>query len=363
MRRSLKIGSGLLGVALMGATVAHADAKWYDAVTASGYMQGSYVASLQNSSANPGNQGRVFDTNGNSFNFNTFLLQIAKPVGDDHYGFTARLRTGQDAAVLNGSTGSFAVQEAYITYVLPALTKLSFIGGKFTTPEGFEVVDSVSNPNFSEGLLFAFAEPITHTGIKANYVFSDMVNATVGVVNGWDVAPDNNSAKTILWQVATVPMKGAAWTFQGLYGKELADPTHAKRLSLDTVFSYTLSKLTLAAQGNWGQETNSPGTNHWSGLGVWASFAETDKCTTSARFEVLGDENGAGRVTTTPFVSGNTNQTIKEFTLTQKHMFTTALGTRLEYRHDWSNQAYFLRKDGSAVRNQNTISMDWFVTF
>jgi len=213
MRRSLKIGSGLLGMALLGTAVAQAaDTKWYDAITASGYGQASYVGNLENSPNNPGNQGRQFDTNGNSFNFNTFLLQIAKPVGDDHFGFTTRLRMGQDAQIVSPGGAAFWVQEAYLTYVLPNLTKLSLIGGKFTTPEGFEVVDTVSNPNFSEGLLFTYAEPITHTGLKANYVFSDMVNATLGVVNGWDSAPDNNIAKTLLWQVATVPLKGAAWT-------------------------------------------------------------------------------------------------------------------------------------------------------
>ena len=61
--------------------------------------------------------------------------------------------------------------------------------------------------------------------------------------------------------------------------------------------------------------------------------------------------------------TGTTNQTVKEFTLTQKHMFTPALGMRVEYRHDWSTEAYFTRTDGSAVRNQNTVSADWFVTF
>jgi len=129
-----------------------------------------------------------------------------------------------------------------------------------------------------------------------------------------------------------------------------------------------MGKLTLAGQGNWGEQTNDPnlggtGTTHWTGVGVWASFAETEKCSTSVRFEVLDDQNAANRFGATGFADGTNNQTVKEFTLTQKHMFTPALGMRVEYRHDWSNQAYFLRKDGSSVRNQNTVSADWFVTF
>lgn len=391
MRRSIKISSGLVGMALLAASFASADApaaKWYDSIAASGYLQTSYVGNFQSSPHNPNNQGRQFDTNGNSFSLNSFLLQLAKPVGDaDHYGFTVRLRTGQDAAALNTATGSnggnFAVQEAYMTYVVPAMSKLSFIGGRFVTSEGYEVVDSVNNPNFSEGLLFTYAEPINHTGVKANYVVNDKVNATLGLVNGWNSDPDVNGGKTIIWQVATTPTKAFAWSFQGTYGNEIADnsavPTashHSDVTSLDTVATYTMGKLSLAGQLNWGQQSDDPstalgkGTSHWSGLGLWASFAETDKCTTSARFEVMGDQNNANRFGVgapgnvgSLTGSSNTNQTIKEFTLTQKHMLTTAMGVRAEYRHDWSNEAYFFRKDGSTVRNQNTVSADWFVTF
>jgi len=82
----------------------------------------------------------------------------------------------------------------------------------------------------------------------------------------------------------------------------------------------------------------------------------------------LSDENGSNLFGNGPF--GNeqtpgtrTNQTVQEFTLTHKTMLTANMGTRLEYRHDWSNETPFLRSDGSSVRNQNTISADWFVTF
>jgi hypothetical protein len=373
MRRLTTISSALVGIALLGSSFAQAaDSKWYDAIGVGGYLQTSYVYNFANSTNNPGNQGRQFDTNGNSFNLNTFLLQISKPVADDKYGFTTKLRTGQDAAALNAAQGqagnNFAVQEAYVSYA--PIAKLTFSGGRFVTSEGYEGIDSVFNPNFSEGLLFTFAEPLTHTGLKANYVVSDKINATVGIVNGWDVAPDNNMAKTLLWQIATTPAKGLSWSFQGLYGKELADDSHSTRSSVDTVLSYVMGKLTLAGQANWGQQTNDPattggaGTTHWDGLGVWATFAETDKCSTSARFEVMGDQNNANRFGVPgAFTDGTTNQTGKEITLTQKHMFTPSMGARAEFRHDWSNQATFLRDDGSAVRNQNTISADWFVTF
>jgi hypothetical protein len=376
--QSFKRSAVVLGLSAVTA-FAYADApaaKWYDTIALSGYGDASYVGNLNSpheagTGTKLGNAGRQLDTDSNGFSFNTFLLQIAKPVGDsDHYGFTVRLRTGQDARALGGS--DLWVQEAYLTYAVPS-TKLQLIGGKFVTPEGYEVVDAVSNPNYSLGLLFFAAEPITHTGIKANYTINSMVNATVGVVNGWDSLPgnqgepDTNDGKTILWQVATTPTKQITWSFQGTYGKEMADPTHSQRLSLDTVLGFNpIDKLTTALQGNWGEDTNAlanNGTTHWDGLGVWASYALTSKFTESARFEVLADQNNADRFGTTGFANGTTNQTVKEFTLTHKTMLTSSMGTRLEYRHDWSNQAYFVKEDGSGVRNQNTISADWFVTF
>ena len=228
---SLSLSLAFVPTFILCSTNAFGDApapKWYDTIGLSGYLQSSYVGNLENSSSNKGNVGRQFDTNGNTFSLNTFLLQIAKPVGDsDHYGFTVRLRTGSDAAALPGSTGDLAVQEAYMTYA--ATSKLQIIGGRFVTPEGFEGVDTVNNPNFSEGLLFTVMEPINHTGIKANYTFNDKVNATIGLVNGWNDPTDNNSQKTLLWQVATTPTKQISWSFQGLYGNEITQPATIRR--------------------------------------------------------------------------------------------------------------------------------------
>jgi hypothetical protein len=374
--------NSLIGISTAGFGRAYGDtpaAKWYDTIGMSGYLQASYVANLNDPKSRV-NADRQFDTNSNSFIFNSFLLQIAKPVGDsDHYGFTVKLKAGNDAQVLNTVAGtgnaSFAFQEAYLTYAVPSLPKLQISGGKFVTLEGVEVVDTIYNPNFSEGLLFTEAECIAHTGARAVYTFNDKVNATFGVINGWDIASDNNDGKTVTWQVATTPTKQTSWSFQGTYGKELPDPTHSQRLSLDTVGGYNpTDKLSLNAQLNWGQQTNDPdtaggaGTSHWSGAGIWASYAATSKFTEIARFEVLNDQNNAFRFGSSPALinEGNltgVNQTVKEFTLTHKTQLTSNMFTRLEFRHDWSNQAFFEKSDGSAVRNQNTISADWYVTF
>ena len=166
----------------------------------------------------------------------------------------------------------------------------------------------------------------------------------------------------------------------------IAAGDHADTLSLDTVFGFNpTDKLSLNAQLNWRETSNDPtlvtsdgghavGTTHASGAGIWASFATTSKFTEILRYEIVSDENGSAIFPGGPFNGAFTspretaagtinNQTVKEFTLTHKTMLTANMGTRLEFRHDWSNEPSFVRSDGSAVRNQNTISADWFVTF
>ncbi len=373
-------------ICAIGVGTAYADApaaKWYDTYTIGGYIEGSYVGNLSSPQtvAGPGtNRARLFDVEENSFNLNMFHLNFSKPMGDDNYAFTGKFHTGRDARVIK-SVGTFGgtdfdVQEAYMTVAVPSYKKLTFTGGKFVTLEGVEVIESPANPNFSEGLLFGFAEPFTHTGVKSNLVLNDKANVTVGVVNGWDTAADANDGKTIIWQIATTPLKQVAWSFEGTYGPEALTNNVSKRTSLDTVLNVNpTDKLSLWLQGNWGQDTNvtplaptTQGTSTvwWSGIGAWAQYAFNSWYSEALRFEVFRDQNGAARLGTALVTDPGpaVNQTLKEITWTHKFQVTKNVATRLEYRHDWSNVGFFEgHAPGSTGTNQNTISADWVVTF
>lgn len=358
--------------------------KWSDTLALSGYVQGSYVGNLSAPQPQTGgamNRTRAFDEESNSFNLNAFHLQVAKPMSDDNYAFTAKLHTGRDARVIHsagtGGANDFDLQEAYLTVAVPSLKKLTFTGGKFVTFDGVEVIESPVNPNFSEGLFFTYAEPFTHTGVKANYVFTDKVNASVGVVNGWDTTADSNDGKTIIWQIATTPAKMLTWTFEGTYGPEaLTGSNKSERTSLDTVANIMpTDKLSLWFQANWGQDTNvtplapttaGNSTVHWGGVGVWAQYAFNSWYTEALRFEVFADQNGAARLGTALAINPGpaVNQTMKEITWTHKFQVAKNMFTRLEYRHDWSNVGFFLgHAPGSTGTNQNTISADYVLTF
>jgi hypothetical protein len=377
-------------ICAMGVGTAYADApapKWSDVLSLSGYLEGSYVGNLSSpqkplaNAATP-NVDRIFDQETNSFNLNAFHLQIAKPVGDDGYGFTAKLHTGRDARIIKsvGTAGAqdFDLQEAYLTYVPNVLgKKLTINGGKFVTLEGVEVIEAPMNPNFSEGYLFGFAEPFTHTGLKANYAFTDKYNATVGVVNGWDTEADGNDGKTIIWQLMTMPTKMVMWSFEGTYGPEALATNQSQRLSLDSVVNVNpTDKLSLWGQVNYGQDSSvsrapssaypadvfagtvGPSTVRWSGAGVWVQYACNSWLTHALRFEVFDDQGGANRL------GNGVNETMKEITFTNKFQLAKNMFTRLEFRHDWSNQGVFNgHAPGSTGKDQNTISADYYVMF
>ena len=104
-------------------------------------------------------------------------------------GYKVKVSAGETAKLIHAAglgtqpTGtanpeSFDITEAYISYTAPIGKGLRFDFGKMVTFVGAEVIEAIDNPNYSRSFLFNYAEPITHTGVKASYVFTDTVNAS-----------------------------------------------------------------------------------------------------------------------------------------------------------------------------------------
>ena len=57
------------------------------------------------------------------------------------------------------------------SYIANAGTGLRFDVGKFVTSMGYELIEGYDgyNTNYSRSLLFNYAIPLTHTGVKASY--------------------------------------------------------------------------------------------------------------------------------------------------------------------------------------------------
>src|SRR3989338_4945093 len=173
-----------------------------------GFVDTSYVFNT-NTPVAPNTQTnalRVFDRESNGFMLNLAEINFEKPISQESpVGFRIDLAFGEDAEVF-GAAGlgtqddEFELQQAYaqfyVPFSLPFMHALNFKVGKFVTLHGAEVIESVDNWNFSRSLLFGYAIPFTHTGIRAYYKpFENVpIESYIGVVNGWDNARDNNKA-------------------------------------------------------------------------------------------------------------------------------------------------------------------------
>jgi hypothetical protein len=58
--------------------------------------------------------------------------------------------------------------------------------GRFVAPLGFEVIEINDDWNCSRGLLFTYAIPFCHMGLRARYAFSDKYSLTGYLVDGWN---------------------------------------------------------------------------------------------------------------------------------------------------------------------------------
>jgi len=95
---------------------------------------------------------------------------------------------GPDASLFNtrspvsGANADFAVKQAYVSLHAPVGNGLDFKVGVWDTLIGYEVFESINDPNFTRSYGYSM-EPTTHTGVQATYQFCDTISATVGIAN------------------------------------------------------------------------------------------------------------------------------------------------------------------------------------
>jgi hypothetical protein len=145
------------------------------------------------------------------FNLNVVKLTIEKPVDSaDAWGagYKVDLLFGPDANALatqsSGVAGDFAVKQAYVALHAPVGNGLDFKLGVWDTIIGYEVFESINNPNVTRSYGYS-VEPTTHTGLQAAYQFNEQFSAIVGVANTF--GPTING-RAFLYGNTTVPATG-----------------------------------------------------------------------------------------------------------------------------------------------------------
>ena len=142
---------------------------------------------------------------------------IASYKTDPQKGKLCNVATGINADGSSCNRDHFDVTQAFLQYATGSWT---FVGGKFVTAAGAEVINSPANANFSRSILFGYAIPFTHTGIRATYAFSDAFSVTGGVHQGWDDMQDTNSSKSGELGVSWTPNKIVTVLAMAHVGKE-----------------------------------------------------------------------------------------------------------------------------------------------
>jgi hypothetical protein len=203
--------------------------------------------------------------------------------------------------------------------------------------------------------LFALAIPYYHFGVRASYPVHDKFTLTGYAVNGWNNVVDNNVAKTYGVQAIIKPTANLTLTQSYMAGPEQPGNDHDWRHVSDTIVTYTVNpKLSLMANYDYGKDRVGDTSVHWQGIAAYARIQANDWLAFSPRFEWYDDHDG--------FSTGAV-QKVKDFTFTSEQKINGGLLTRFEYRRDFSDVPYFLKRDGRLVKAQSTLAFGFIYAF
>jgi Putative beta-barrel porin-2, OmpL-like. bbp2 len=328
----------------------------------SGLIDGyySYNANRPGDAAN-GQANDLYNFNDKTDQFNLAEARLTLNHDPDPVGAHVDLLFGRANTLVNGGShdqGDY-LEQAFLS-LKPAKAKgLEMDFGKFVTSAGAEVIESKDNWSYSRSILFAWAIPYFHFGLRTSMPVSKTDTIGVQVVNGWNNVTANNGGVTIGLTNALAKPK-YTWSLNYYTGPSNYSSQQGYRNLIDSTLLLTPSgKFNAYINYDYGQNRDSVAStgdgalNHWQGVAVAAHYQATGTSALTGRYEYFHDMNG---------FSTGTAQKLQEFTGTYEYKWAEGLLTRVEYRRDWSDQAFFHKGDTGLVDAQSTVTMA-FVAF
>jgi putative OmpL-like beta-barrel porin-2 len=325
----------------------------------SGLVDGYYDLNFNhpNPAAN-GNQLYNFDVHANQFSLNMAKLSLSHTA--DPIGFQVDFGFGRAFEIVHGTDASATehIEQAFVSFKPPKGHGFQVDFGQFVTSAGAEVIETNSNWNYSRSLLFAWAIPYYHFGVRVTQPLGSHFTGGFQVVNGWNNMQDNNTGKNI-GIIGNVNTKKFTWSNNYYTGPENPGSNKGFRNLYDTTLLLTpADKFNAYINFDYGRNKSYTGnigsTAEWYGIAAAAKFQMNGKNAFTPRIEWFKDKDG--------FETG-TAQELKEFTLTYEYKWVEGLLTRLEYRRDWSDQKFFQRGvTPGASDHQDTLAIA-FVAF
>jgi len=335
------------------ATPPPADAPWtIGDIKFSGLVDGYY--SYNSNHPASGNNGLYnFDVKANQFSLNmakVSLMHAAEPIGFQlDLGFGRAFEIVHQFEPNTGPSFMRNVEQAFVSWKPAKTGGLQLDFGKFVTSAGAEVIESHANWNYSRSLLFSWAIPYYHFGLRATEPIGKHFTGGFQLVNGWNNVEDLNSGKTI-GVVGNVTTSKVSWMNNYYTGPEKPGTNKGFRNLYDTTLLLTpSSKLNAYLNFDYGRDKNvGAGSAQWVGFAAAAKFQMTGASALALRGEWFNDRDG--------FNTG-VAQAYKEITATYEYKWTKGLLSRIEYRRDWADKKFFERGTGGLRAEQNTLTI------
>jgi hypothetical protein len=362
----------------------------------------------------------------NSFSLDQLWFSIERKISEENRaGFKADILYGTTAALLNGggptsrgcfstasfelsvfesacnpkrdSTTSVYVQQAYIQYLIPVANGITLKAGKFETPIGVEVAETIYNWNITRGTVWNLFEPINHVGVSLGGNIGDSgFDWLLGGVNGFSPdSPDRNDEKSAIghfgWHNDTITV-----AVNGIVGAEqTGNDGHHSGVANGIIKWTPNDRFSMYLNGDWAM--SHPGDNFpqaW-GLSLAGRYGITDRTGIALRAEYATDnQNAFGTFSPVnsftsckqatdsfgvPIQADNcgipTNIETYGITATLDHLLTDQLMVRAEGRYDWihkgtgkddeffKNGRYFNQYGKSMPNDQLTFGVELVYNF
>jgi hypothetical protein len=305
------------------------------------------------------NNLRNFDFKDNQFALNMAEVVIQKAPAP--VGFHVNLAFGKATDYIHAGEPGGAdtykhILQAYLTAPVKAFGKGDTIDvGKFVTSHGAEVIETKDNWNYTRSLLFAWAIPYYHAGLRYNHPIDATSSLTLHLVNGWNNVEDNNTSPSVGFMYTKAFTPKFTWVQNYMGGPEQNKDNKDIRHLIDTVLTYNATdKTSLMLNTDFGFDKVAGQNVKWSGVAGYVRQALTPSTAVVARAEYYDDKDG--------FTTG-TVQKVKEATLTYEWKSTTGLLTRAEFRYDKSNADSFQNHDGTGKDSQATVLLGTVYAF
>jgi len=318
---------------------------------ADGYITGNFNNPVGNS-----NQLQNFNLNYGQPEMS--LVKVTVDKSDKVFGFHVDAGFGETMRLIHA--GDVAAQDHKALRYIEQMyliakpnhthgTEIDF--GEFVTSAGAEVIEASSNWNYTRSLLFAWAIPYYHFGLRTSTPVTKVWTVGVQVVNAWNTVWGNNDMKNI-GITSAVTMPKYTWSVNYYEGPNNPGTTSGKRNLVDSTLLFTPnSKVNLYINGDYGRNNFAGVSTYadWYGLAGAATWHVNSHFSISPRAEFFNDAQG---------FSTGTKQSIKEGTITGEYKYNDHFIGRLEFRHDASDHPFFIEKAGQPLgKDMNTLTL------